>query len=164
MTCPPYCAGEYMKRSAEDKAKVLWQKFEAARETRADANGAEVAAVGGQQPVDLASLGNSGDRAVNQSEMKLFELCIELKSPNKIGGDGQFVFVPGTRVEDLGDQFAHRRPAISEKVVDFGEDQRGHDDETCRSQNGLVFRKAGLKIACAGECAEQPACVEVRWL
>jgi hypothetical protein len=99
---------------------VLRDKFERAREAGADAKRAEVATVGGQNSVHFSALGESRDRAVDQPEIEVFELGIELQSPNEIGGKRQLVLVPRTGVEDLSDQFAHCGPLISEEVVNFG--------------------------------------------
>jgi hypothetical protein len=79
----------------------------------------------------------------------VLEFGIELESPNEIRGTRQFVLVPGARVEDLGNQFAHSGPLIAEEVIDFGQDQRRHDDKARGGQNRLVFREAGLEICTA---------------
>jgi len=75
----------------------LRYKFERAREAGADARRTEVATVAGQNPVHLSALGECRDRAVDQPEIEVFELGIELQSPNEIGRKRQLVVSePGT--------------------------------------------------------------------
>ena len=96
---------------------------------RAYADDREVATIGGQDSVDPPSLGKRGDRAIDQSESEILELGIELERPDKIRGEGQLVLVASGRVEDFGDQLAHRGPLVAEEVVNFRKHQRRHDDE-----------------------------------
>ena len=53
----------------------------------------------------------------------------------EIRREGQFVLVTGCRIEDLGNELAHRAPSLSQEVVDFGEHQSWHEDEARRRQS-----------------------------
>ena len=65
-------------------SSLLRQQLERAREAGADADCAEVAPIGGQNSVDLAPLGKSGDSAVDQSKTEVLEPGVEFQSPHQI--------------------------------------------------------------------------------
>jgi hypothetical protein len=136
---------------------LLRQKFERPRKARNYAECAEIATISGQHSVDLTPLGHGGDRAVNQPKFEIFELGVEFKSPNKIRGQRQFVLVAGSRIEDLGDQFAHRGPLRSKKVINFSQDERRHDDESRQGQNRFIVGEARGVVGCAGKRPEESA-------
>ena len=94
-----------------------------------DANGSKVTAIGGQNAIDLAPFSNGGHRAVNESQPKFLESCVELKSAHNIRRERQLVFVARARIKHLSDQLTHGRPLPSKEVIDFGEDQPRHDNE-----------------------------------
>ena len=114
---------------------TLWQQFKRPCQTRTDAQRAEVTAVCCQHPVDLTPLGESCHRAIDQSKTEILEFGVQFKCANEIRREGQFVLVTGCRIEDLGNELAHRAPSLSQEVVDFGEHQSWHEDEARRRQS-----------------------------
>src|SRR5438128_2402846 len=112
------------------------------REARADADRAEVASVSGQYPVDLTTLSNGGHGSIDQTQIEVLEFGVEFKSASDVGREGRLIVVTRRRVENLGDQLAHRRPVLPKEIVDLGENEPGHDDEARRFQNLFVLWEA----------------------
>jgi len=72
---------------------------------------------------------------IDQSKTEILEFGVQFKCANEIRREGQFVLVTGCRIEDLGNELAHRAPSLSQEVVDFGEHQSWHEDEARRRQS-----------------------------
>src|ERR1035438_10388694 len=115
---------------------ILWDQFQCAGEAWPHPDYAEVAPIGGQYPVDLATFRDRGHHPIDQSQAKVLESRIEFEGTDNIGGGRWLVFVARPRVENLGDQLAHRGPVLPQKVVDLREDESGYDDQTCGGQIG----------------------------
>src|SRR5438067_2444577 len=89
---------------------------------------AEIAPVRSQNTVDLAAFGDGSHHTIDESQAELSESGVKLECARDIGRDRQFVFIAGCRIEDFRDQFAHRPPFASEKVVHLRKDQAGNDN------------------------------------
>lgn len=107
----------------------LRDEVERAGEAGADADGAEVAAVGGEDAIDLAAFGDGGDGAIDEAESELLEFDVECERAREIGRQGQLVFVTGHGIEDFGEEFAHGGAIGSEEIVHFREDEGRNDDD-----------------------------------
>lgn len=75
---------------------------------------------------------------------------------NEIGRKGQFVLVSSGRIEDLRDEFAHRRAFCRQEVVDFREHQARQEDETGGRESGFVSGKLGLPFASRASARRRP--------
>jgi hypothetical protein len=64
-----------------------------------------------------------------------------------------------TRIEDLRDQFAHRSPVGSKKVIHLRKNEAWNDDCRRREQDFPIVRETGLAFRCPGQRAEQPTSV-----
>jgi len=135
------------------------QKIESAREAWANPDGAEVAAVAGENAVNPPPLGYGSHRPVNQSEIETLEFGIQLQCPGDVAGKRQFKFVACGRVKDFGDESAHCLALRSQEIVYFRQDQRRDNHGARRNQNSFVFRKARLAGWRARQRAQQAACI-----
>jgi predicted RNase H-like HicB family nuclease len=142
---------------------VLWDQFKCAGEAWPHPDYAEVAPICGQHPVDLATFRHRGHHPIDQSQAKVLEQGIEFEGTDDIGGGRWLVFVARARVENLGNQLAHRGPVLPKKVVDLREDKPRYDDESCGDQDRFILREARLPGWRAGEGSEQPTGVGYDW-
>ncbi len=143
-----------------DMTTALWQQFKRLRQTWTDTYRTEVAAIRREYTIDLPSLGDGGDQAVHQSEIEILEFRIKFEGADEIGGKGEFVLVARCRVEDFGDQPAHRLPFASQEIVHFSEHHTRHDHEARQAENGLIIRKARTAVRGACERSKEPARID----
>jgi hypothetical protein len=135
------------------------QQLQGAREARTNADCAEVTPIAGQNPVDVAALGDGGNRPVDKPQSERFEPCVKLQGPGDIGRERQLVFIARRRVKHLSHQFAHRFAVRSKEVVHLRKNKPGHDDGGRRSENFFVIRKARLATGRPGKRPEEAACI-----
>lgn len=62
-----------------------WKQFERPRKTRTDTNGGEIASIRCQHPVDVPSLSDSDDCAVDEPQVERYESRIEFEGTNDVG-------------------------------------------------------------------------------
>jgi len=70
---------------------------------RADADRAEVAAIGREDAVNFAPLGDRRYGAIDKAEIEIRKSGVELQGPNQVAGKRQFVLVSSRRIEHLRD-------------------------------------------------------------
>src|SRR5581483_78675 len=88
---PRFCVGSPSGKRRHGK------RSRSAREAWANADGAEVAAVAGENAVNPAPLGYGSDRPVNDSEVEILEFGIQLQCLGDVGGSTQPSPSSGTR-------------------------------------------------------------------
>jgi hypothetical protein len=66
------------------------QDLERSNEAGTDTNRAEVATIGRQHSIDIATLGKGGNPAVDQSKIQFFELGVEYEGAR--GGQNRLIF------------------------------------------------------------------------
>jgi hypothetical protein len=151
------CAARSPQTNGLNGATASGQHFKSPCEPWADADCAKIAPIAGQNPIDAPALRYSRHRPIDQSQTEAFELGIQLQCPGDIGWKRHLIFVACRRIEDLGHQFAHRPALITKEVVDFGENESGHDHRGRRREDLFVFWKARLATVRPGERPKQSA-------
>src|SRR5437667_2814839 len=97
----------------------LRQQLERPGELRTQADCAEVSTIRREDSIDVSSLGDGGDRAIDEADIELTKSRVELESSNDVGRQRRLIFVPCPSIEDFRDQLAHGCSVVPQNVVDF---------------------------------------------
>jgi len=109
-----------------------WNQFKGPKKARTDSYRTKVAPISRQDSVNASTFSNCGNGAINQTEVEPCESCIQFCGSGYVRWKRRFILVSCSWIEDIRDQPSHGCAVVSEKVVDLGENEPGHNYRTRR--------------------------------